>query len=309
MQGGEGETKRVVGAVTVLAALTLVVSAAAAQSAPVKHTVLSDGHPMALWEKRAAKPRRAIVLLHGRTWSALPDFDLQVPGEHRSLMDALVAKGYAVYALDLRGYGGTPRDASGWVNPNRAAADLAAAVDWVAKQSGVPGKPTLFGWSNGSTVAHLMAQQHPELISSLVLFGYWKDPDSLSVSGPDTLVPKRAATTAKAAASDFITPTISARAIDVYVKAALAADPVRADWRRMEEYNALSPAKLTVPTLLITGEHDPLAPEASQRKFFDRLTVKDKAWVTIPKGDHAALIEDMQPEFVRVMTAFIERKR
>ena len=264
---------------------------------------------MALWEKRAAKPTRAIVLLHGRTWSSLPDFDLQVPGEHRSLMDALVAKGYAVYALDLRGYGGTPRDASGWVNPNRAAADLAAAVEWVTKNSGVTGKPALFGWSNGSTVAHLMAQQHPELISSLVLFGYWKDPDSLSVTGPDTIAPKRAATTAKAAASDFITPTISARAIELYVKAALAADPVRSDWRRMEEYNALSPAKLTVPTLLITGEHDPLAPEASQRKFFDRLTVKDKQWVTIKQGDHAALLEDMQPEFVRVMTTFIDRKR
>jgi pimeloyl-ACP methyl ester carboxylesterase len=77
----------------------------------------------------------------------------------------------------------------------------------------------------------------------------------------------------------------------------------------MEEYNALAPGKLTVPTLLMTGEHDPLAPEASQRKFFDRLTVKDKQWVTIKKGDHAALMEDMQPEFVRVMTTFIERKR
>ena len=294
---------------TIALALTAGVSAALAQGVPVKHTVQSDGHPMALWEKRAAKPTRAIVLLHGRTWSSLPDFDLQVPGEHRSLMDALVAKGYAVYALDLRGYGGTPRDASGWVNPNRSAADLAAAVEWVTKNSGVTGKPALFGWSLGSTVAHLMAQQHPELISSLVLFGYWKDPDSPSVTGPDTLVPTRAATTAKAAASDFITPTISARAIDLYVKAALAADPVRSDWRRMEEFNALSPAKLTVPTLLITGERDPIAPEALQRKFFDRLTVKDKQWVTIKQGDHAALLEDMQPEFVRVMTTFIERKR
>lgn len=291
------------------AALMFAATVAYAQSAPIKHTVQSDGHPMALWEKRAAKPTRTIVLLHGRTWSSLPDFDLQVSGEHRSLMDALVAKGYAVYALDLRGYGATPRDASGWNNPNRAAADLAAAVQWVSKNSGVAGKPVLFGWSNGATVSHLMAQQHPELISSLVLFGYWKDADSLVASGADTVTPARAKTTAEGAASDFITPTISKKAIDTYVKAALAADPVRSDWRRMEEYNALAPGKLTVPTLLMTGEHDPLAPEASQRKFFDRLTVKDKQWVTIKKGDHAALMEDMQTEFVRVMTTFIERKR
>ncbi len=294
---------------TIAVALVFMASVAFAQKAPIKHTVLADGHPLALWEKRAAKPTRTIVLLHGRTWSSLPDFDLQVPGEQRSLMDALVAKGYAVYALDLRGYGGTPRDASGWTNPDRSAADLAAAVQWVRKNSGVAGKPALFGWSNGATVSHLMAQQHPELIASLVLFGYWKDPDAVLSSGADTVTPARAKTTAEAAASDFITPTISKKAIDIYVKAALAADPVRSDWRRMEEYNALSPAKLTVPTLLMTGEHDPLAPEASQRKFYERMTVKDKQWVTIKKGDHAALMEDMQPEFVRVMTAFIERKR
>jgi pimeloyl-ACP methyl ester carboxylesterase len=304
-------TRTVMHASSVVAGVALVVSAslAVAQGVPIKHTVPSDGHPMTLWEKRAAKPTRTIVLLHGRTWSSLPDFDLQVPGEHRSLMDALVAKGYAVYALDLRGYGGTPRDASGWNNPNRAAADLAAAVQWVSKNSGIAGKPALFGWSNGATVSHLMAQQHPELIASLVLFGYWKDADSLVASGADTVTPARAKTTAAAAASDFITPTISKRAIDIYVKAALAADPVRTDWRRMEEYNALAPQKLTVPTLLMTGEHDPLAPEASQKKFFERLTVRDKQWVTIKNGDHAALMEDMQPEFVRVMTAFIERKR
>jgi pimeloyl-ACP methyl ester carboxylesterase len=284
-------------------------TATSAQKAPLKHTVTADGHALALWEKRAAKPTRVIVLLHGRTWSALPDFDLQVPGEQRSLMDALVAKGYAVYALDLRGYGATPRDASGWTNPKRAAKDLEAAVRWISANSGVASKPAVFGWSNGSTVAHLMAQDHPELISSLILFGYWKDPDVTIPPSADTIIPKREKTTAAKAAEDFITPTISKKAIDLYVKAALAADPVRSDWRRLEEYNAIDPSKLTVPTLLMTGEHDPLAPGDMQQRYFAKLTVKDKEWVTIKKGDHAALLEDMQPEFVRVMTTFIERKR
>ena len=102
--------------------------AAAAQAAPIRHTVTAGAHKLALWEKRAAKPTRAILLLHGRTWSGLPDFDLQVPGEQRSLMDALVAKGYAVYALDLPGYGASPRDASGWNTPESAMADLTAKL-------------------------------------------------------------------------------------------------------------------------------------------------------------------------------------
>ena len=86
--------------------------------------MVSGGHSLALWEKRAPQPKRAIVLVHGRTWSSLPDFDLQVSGEHRSLMDALVAKGYAVYALDLRGYGATARDRTGWNSPDQAAEKL-----------------------------------------------------------------------------------------------------------------------------------------------------------------------------------------
>ena len=72
-----------------------------------------------------------MVLLHGRTWSARPNFDLQVPGENLSLMDGLVEAGYAAFAVDLRGYGQTPRDETGWLNPDRAAKDLKAVLERV----------------------------------------------------------------------------------------------------------------------------------------------------------------------------------
>ncbi|MFI5246019.1 MAG: alpha/beta hydrolase, partial [Gemmatimonadales bacterium] len=229
---------------------------ALAQAAPVRHTVMADGHPLALWEKRAARPKGTILLLHGRTWSSLPDFDLQVPGEHHSLMDAFVARGYAVYALDLRGYGATPRDASGWDTPDRSAEDLSAALAWVAKNSKVAGKPALLGWSNGSTVSLLCAQRHPDQISALILTGYWKHPDSTVLALPEAVVekmePARSKTTAAAAASDFIAPdAISKKAVDVYVAAALKADPVRTDWRHLEQWNAIDPKNVMVPTLLI----------------------------------------------------------
>ncbi len=286
----------------------LVTVSALAQSAPMKHTVNADGQSLALWEKRAAKPKGVIVLLHGRTWSSLPDFDLQVPGEHHSLMDAFVARGYAVYALDLRGYGATPRDASGWDTPDRSAEDLSAALDWIAKNSGVTGKPALLGWSNGSTVAELCVQRHPDQVSALILTGYWKHPDSMDVSGPDTVTPLRAKTTAEAAASDFIAPNaISKKAVDMYVTAALKADPIRTDWRRLEQFNALDPAKLTVPTLLIQGELDPIAPTETQAAFFSRIGTGDREWIVMAGGDHASLIESMQPAFVTAVVNFLDR--
>jgi pimeloyl-ACP methyl ester carboxylesterase len=294
----------------VMAALLLspAASVALAQAALVKHTVTADGHPLALWEKRASHPKGTILLLHGRTWSSLPDFDLQVPGEHHSLMDALVARGYAVYALDLRGYGATPRDASGWDTPDRSAEDLSVALAWVAKNSKVAGKPALLGWSNGSTVSLLCALRHPDQISALVLTGYWKHPDSMIVTLPDTAKPAREKTTAEAAASDFIAPgAMSKRALDAYVAAALKADPVRTDWRHLEQWNAIDPGKVTVPTLLIQGELDPIAPTATQSAFFSRLGTADREWIVMAGGDHASLIENMQPAFVAAVVDFLER--
>lgn len=100
------------------------------------HTVTSDGHPMAVWEKRpGGEAKAAVLLLHGRTWSALQDSDLQVPGEDLSLMDGLTARGYAVYALDQRGYGATPRDETGWLPPARATTAEAAASDFIVPGS------------------------------------------------------------------------------------------------------------------------------------------------------------------------------
>jgi alpha-beta hydrolase superfamily lysophospholipase len=281
---------------------------ALAQVAPVKHTVMADGQALAVWEKKAPQPKGVILLLHGRTWSSIPDFDLQVPGEHRSLMDALVARGYSVYALDLRGYGATPRDATGWDTPDRSVEDLSAAIAWVAKNSGVAGKPALLGWSNGSMVSALFAQRHADQISALILTGYPKHPDSVVVTVPDTAKPAHAKTTAKAAASDFIAPgAISKKAIDIYVAAALKADPVRTDWHHLEQWNAINPAKVTVPTLLIQGELDPIAATATQAAFFSRLGTADREWIVMAGGDHASLIENTQPAFVSAVVNFLER--
>lgn len=273
----------------------------------IKHTVLSDKHPIALWEKSSASASESILLVHGRTWSAVPDFDLQVEGEDLSLMDGLVAEGYAVYAIDLRGYGETPRDSSGWQTPSKGAQDVAAALAWIAKQKQWNKAPHLFGWSMGSTISHLAAQQSPELMSSLTLFGYWKDSDQKF--GPDTpgMIPAKTINTAKAAASDFIIPgSISQKAIDAYVALTLKYDPVRVDMNQMDQFNELDPSKVKVPTLILQGEHDPIGPTAIQTKLFERLGTAHKQWTVIKGGDHAAFMETPRPHFIHALVNFLE---
>lgn len=268
---------------------------------------MADDHPVALWEKSAPGASEAILLVHGRTWSALPDFDLQVDGEDLSLMDGLVAAGYAVYAVDLRGYGETPRDATAWLTPNRAADDVAIVLNWIAQSRSSAHKPHLFGWSMGSTISQLTVQRHPQAMSSLILFGYWRDVDVKLPADEPGIVPQKKTNTAEAAASDFIIPgSISKKAIDAYVAAALDADPVRVDVRGVDQYNALDGSRINIPTLVIVGEHDPIAPAALQSKLYQGIGTGHKQYVTVPGGDHAAFLETPRAYFLHALVAFLQ---
>lgn len=121
------------------------------------------------------------------------------------------------------------------------------------------------------------------------------------------LLPAKAANTAEAAASDFITPgSISRNAIDAYVLQALTADPVRVDVRNEDQYNALDGSRIDVPTLVIVGEHDPLAPVEYQAKLYARLATGHKQWVTVPGGDHAAFLESPRAYFIHELVSFLQ---
>ena len=272
-----------------------------------KHIVDSEGHPMAVWEKKAQEPKGVILFIHGRTWSGVPDFDLQVEGEDLSLMDGMVEQGYSTYALDLRGYGGTPRDSTEWLNPDKAAVDVNNVLEWISNKNNE--KVHLFGWSMGSTVSLLATQFESKHIATLTLFGFWMDLDAAFPDDPADKPLEKIINTAEAAASDFITPgSISDKAIDAYVKMALEADPVKVDWRDMKEFRNISPELIDdVPVLLMQGELDPIAPTGRQSKLFTRLKTADKSWVVISGGDHAAFMETPRSYFIQAFTDFIDR--
>lgn len=287
------------------------VVAAGAQSSPAprRHEVRADdGHRLVVWEKRPTRaPLGEIILLHGRTWSARPNFDLRVAGQPVSLMEALVTRGYAVYALDQRGYGSTARDATGWLTPDRAASDAGDVADWVAMHAPHARRPALFGYSRGSATAMLAAQRHPDKVSSLIMYGPYHNIENLPTIPAEPSAPLRSHTTAAGAAEDFITPDSTPRGVkDAYVKAATTSDPVRADWRHEEQFNGLDPAAIHVPTLIIHGDRDPYAKEAGLPVFFSRLGTVDRWWVVLASADHVAHLE-RQPAFVQALVGFLER--
>jgi pimeloyl-ACP methyl ester carboxylesterase len=250
-----------------------------------RFTVTSDGHPMALWARRPAAPKGTVLLVHGRTWSSRPDFDLQVPGMQRSVLVSLAAHGFAAYAVDLRGYGETPRDGTGWFTPRRAAADLVNVLGWVAQQHPALPKPALVGWSRGAALAGMVAMNASGAMSALVLFGFAFDPDLQFVDGPASGKPLMEKNTAAAATADFISPNVTPPAvIQAFTQQALKADPILVDVKNDAEFNLFNPAK-----------------------FFARIATGDKQMVVLPGADHAAQIEDTHEAWIAAVVSFLNR--
>lgn len=151
-----------------------------------------------------------VLLLHGRTWSSLPVYHLigesnesatsgissnsnrEVAGEeaasggligeeenNRSLLQALYnTRHIQPYAMDFRGFGGTPRSSSDpFVEPLRCVADAVSVLNWIRvrhheaqKRGGASTTgPALLGWSHGALIAQITAQRHAELVSKLIL--------------------------------------------------------------------------------------------------------------------------------------------
>jgi pimeloyl-ACP methyl ester carboxylesterase len=277
-----------------------------------KLTVTSDGHPLAVWARRPASPRGALLFVHGRTWSGRPDFDLQVPGLQRSVLTSFARLGYAAYAVDLRGYGATPRDSSGFLTPKRGATDIANVLGWIATQHASLPKPTLVGWSRGAGMAGIAAIQSPEKMTNLVLFAFAFDPEleflDEGVVGAPAEKPAMMKNTAEAAASDFISPRITPReVVTAFVEQALKTDPILADLKNDSEFNLFKPALLSVPTLVMFGSDDPGVAAEDAGKMLAKMAVEDKQLVVLPGADHAAHLEDTHDAWIAAIVNFITR--
>ena len=89
-----------------------------------------------------------------------------------------------------------------------------------------------------------------------------------------TINPPRKPNTVEWSSDGFITNSIPQEVSDRYVSDCLKIDPILADWNSIAEWNQLDPLLITVPTLLINGEHDPYAPADKCASFLVRYAVQ-----------------------------------
>jgi len=114
-----------------------------------------------------AEPDRDILLVHGVTYSS-HEFDIDY--EDYSLVHALAREGYAVWRLDIAGFGQSGTVEDGFLpDSDYAAEDIHAAVDRICDLSG-RSRIDLLGWSWGTVTTSRCAAKYPEHIRRLVLY-------------------------------------------------------------------------------------------------------------------------------------------
>ena len=112
-------------------------------------------------------PDRNILLIHGSTNSSHV-FDINY--EDYSLARRLAREGYAVWRLDIAGYGRSGDVLNGFLpRMDYAAENIHAAVDLITQETGNH-KIDLLGWSWGTMIAGRFAVKYPEYLNRLVLY-------------------------------------------------------------------------------------------------------------------------------------------
>jgi Predicted hydrolases or acyltransferases (alpha/beta hydrolase superfamily) len=323
-----------------------------------------DGHPISLYgihsisnyngkdssldaneNVKANSKRRPILMLHGRTWSSVPvyhllggnQYDRGISHHSRSLMEALYDAGLQPYCMDFRGFGGTPKDATNYVIPNRCVMDIECVLKFIGDKHNVTLDnnylPALMGWSQGALVAQLLAQKSPNMISKLILYGSIYDPlvsyprqplyvnntadnhnngGSVGSGGDDSdagATQKVIENTFNGAIEDFtVEGSIPPAAAIEFAEAALSSDPIKAQWHYLCQFNNCDPARVHVPTLVVAGDQDPYAPLRVQSELFTNLgRGADRTWSIISDADHAVhLLDGGRERFLNVVKSFVD---
>lgn len=288
-------------------------------------------------ERTVAEDGKVMVLIHGGTFPGTVAYDTDAG--NASLMRYLARLGWDTFALDLEGFGSSTRPLSMEAPeafpddpaPGRTNATLAnvdRVVNFVRDLRGVD-KVHLLGWSMGATLeAPRYTVLNPGKVSKLVLFGAnyqgWGRSEEETSKRVDTYNQEKVrfgypASIARwgslGTEAEFVDPEI----FEAYRVAHLASDPksgelagaIRAPRGRNVDLELEEPhfdaAKITVPTLVIRGEHDKFAKQEDNQALFDALPGDQNDFVVVPGAGHFLHFEKTAMQFYAALTEFLEK--
>ena len=247
-------------------------------------------------QMEGAEPDRDILLIHGVTYSS-HEFDVNY--EDYSLVRALAREGYAVWRLDIAGFGRSGEVEDGFLpDSDYAAEDINAAVEKICEVTGRD-RIDVLGWSWGTVTVSLCAAKYPEHIGRLVLYA----PILSGIGAYEVTEPFHHNTWEHAAddfrrtaAGDFDETVADPVVIEMLCSSSWHYDGEtspnggRRDICVDESQSLIDLTKITVPTLVICGDSDPYLNYDRVNAVLDDLP-EGSALEVIEGASHVAYLE------------------
>jgi pimeloyl-ACP methyl ester carboxylesterase len=283
---------------------------------------------------------KTLLYVHGASQAASSTFDLALDGI--SWMDYIAQRGYDVYLVDVRGYGGSTRppemERPAAENPpivrtDVAVKDVEAAVDHILARRGLT-KLTLMGWSWGTAIMGRYATQNSDKVNRLVLYAppWTSEAPTTGSQAPlgayQTWTMEQARSRLQIGAPEEKKKDLMPDAwFEAWSAAALATDPVGAKQtppvvrtpngivQDNGEYwfagRALwEPSGIKAPTLIVVGEWDAGTPVAGAQAVFGKLSnAPYKRLVQIGEGTHLIFLEKNRMHLFREVQLFLDEER
>jgi pimeloyl-ACP methyl ester carboxylesterase len=287
-----------------------------------EHWTKKDGVQLFLWRKTApasASSRGTVLFVHGSSMASQPTFDLQVPGRpDSSVMDWFAARGFDSWCLDNEGYGRSDKKRPINCDISNGADDLAAASDFIFRETGKR-KLLLYGISSGALKAALFAERHPERVARLALDAFvWTGAGSPTLAERKKRLPEFMAKNRRPIDRAFVQgifsrdhpDTADAATVSAFADAMLALDdsvPTGTYVDMCSKLPLIDPARLTVPTILMRGQHDGIAGFDDLIEFFKRLPNPDKQFCVMPGISHASFQQKNYLMVYHILHAFFSQ--
>lgn len=228
------------------------------------------------------QPKASVVLIHGL-------------GSHsdtfESVVSAITQRGYALYALDLRGHGRS-EGKRGYINRwSEFREDLTALLKIIAND--LPGKPCfLYGHSLGATIALDYVIHYPQTLQGAILSAL--PIGKVGLSSLKFLIGRLFSAIWPSFALDTGID-LSAGSRDLTVVKTHAQDPLRHTCGRArmstEFFSTLDwlqthVSELQVPVLMLHGTADRTVPPDASYQYFQAISFKDKQYIEYPDAYH-----------------------
>ena len=266
-----------------------------------------------------AKTRGTILFVHGSSMAGQPTFDLQVPGRpDSSAMDHFAKLGFDCWLVDMEGYGRSTKDRDNNAPIAMGADDCYAAALYIEKLRGK--RPLLvYGISSGALRAAMFAERHPEMVARVALDAMvWTGEGSPTLEQRRKKLPDFIGKNRRPMDKAFIhsvfdrdhPDTAERHVIEAFAEAVVALDdsvPTGTYVDMCSRLPVVNPEKITVPTLIMRGEHDGIASMDDLLKFFAKLATTDKQFTVMPGISHASFQQKNYMMVYHILSSFFSQ--